>query len=392
MLNKDGKRELAYVDVVHDIVPIKGADNIELIHVEAWNLIARKGEFKEGDKCVFFEIDSRLPKEDTRFEFMDKRGYKVKTMKLSKFGVFSEGLALPLNEFPEISQDAEPHTFVTDLLKVTYYDPEDNIRKSDPAENRVNSYMRKHKHFFNTSFVKFLMRYKCFRWFFLRNVTKKRTSEKDFPSQYVSKTDEERVQNMPSILQNKNPWVVTEKIDGTSSTYLLVRKPFGKFEFYVCSRNVRMLSSTQETFNKDDNIYWENALRYHIEDHLKEYLQEHKDIQWVCIQGESYGEGWQNNPLKMKGHDIAVFNFKDSKNGRWGSLEGRKLMTEWGIPWVPIIYEAYILPDTVDELLNEATGPSTLNNQVLREGWVLRAPDGTLSFKAVSPEYLASKK
>jgi hypothetical protein len=392
MLNKDNKRELAYVDTVHDIVPIAGADNIELVHVEAWNLIARKGEFKEGDKCVFFEIDSRLPKEDARFDFMEKKGYKVKTMKLSKFGVYSEGLALPLSQFPEIPQDSEPHTFVTDLLKVTYYDPEDNVRKSDPAESRVNSYVHKHKRFFDNKLVKFLMKFKFFRWLFLHNAKKKRASEKDFPSQYVSKTDEERVQNMPSILQNKNPWVVTEKVDGTSSTYLLVRKPFGRFEFYVCSRNVRMLSPTQETFNKEDNIYWENATRYHIEDHLKQYLQEHKDIQWVCIQGESYGEGWQNNPLKLKGHNIAVFNFKDSKNGRWGSLEGKKLMAEWGIPWVPIIHEAYILPDTVDELLKEATGPSTLNNNVLREGWVLRAPDGSMSFKAVSPEYLASKK
>lgn len=393
MLNLNGQRELAYVEEIHDIRPISGADNIELVHVEGWSLIAKKGEFKEGDKCVFFEIDSRLPKDDPRFEFLSTKGWKVKTMKLSKFGVFSEGLALPLNEFPEIPQDSPIKTFVTSLLKVTYYDPNDVIRKQDPEADRVNLYTRKHAHFFNNRFITKLMRIKFFNWLFLHKARQKNKHKKDFPSKYVQKTDEERVQNMPSILQDKKPYIVTEKIDGTSSTYLLVRKGF-KFEFYVCSRNIRMLKPTQSTFSDrdGDNIYWENALRYGIEDHLKEYLGEHRNIKWACIQGESYGEGWQGNPLRIKGHNIAVFNFKDSKNGRWGSVEGEDLMDSWGIPWVPIINTNFVLPNTVQELLDQATGPSKINPNVLREGWVIRSPDGTTSFKAVSPEYLAKKK
>lgn len=392
MLNTDGKRELAYVDEVHDIQPIAGADNIELVHVEAWKLIAKKGEFKEGDKCVFFEIDSKLPKSDVRFDFMEKKGWKVKTMKLSKFSVFSEGLAMPLSEFPEIPQDSATHTFVTTQLGITYYDPDDVVRKSNPGSDRITAYKKKHAKFFNNSFIKFLMKFKIFKNIFLHSVMSKKRSEKDFPTQYVSKTDEERIQNMPGILTDKEPWVVTEKVDGTSSTYLLVRKPLGKNEFYVCSRNVRMLKPTQETFNGDDNIYWENALKYNIEDHLKKYLKDNRDIKWVCIQGESYGEGWQNNPLKQKGHDLRVFNFKDSKNGRWGSLDGKKLIESWGMKWVPVLYSDFTLPDTVDELLNDATGPSTINKGVMREGWVLRTLDGKQSFKAVSPEYLAAKK
>ena len=54
---------------------------------------------------------------------------------------------------------------------------------------------------------------------------------------------------MPFILQDKTPLIATEKIDGTSTTWLLVRKPFGKFEFYVCSRNVRMWKPDQACFN-----------------------------------------------------------------------------------------------------------------------------------------------
>ena len=63
-----------------------------------------------------------------------------------------------------------------------------------------------------------------------------------------------------------------------------------------------------------------------------------------------------------------------------------------GIPFVPIVSINYVLPDTVEELITAATGPSALNPEVLREGWVIRSFDGTLSFKAVSTEYLLSKK
>ena len=64
------KRALAYIQTVHDITPIEGADNIELVHVNAWTLIAKKGEFQDGDKCVFFEIDSKLPSDNPAFEFL----------------------------------------------------------------------------------------------------------------------------------------------------------------------------------------------------------------------------------------------------------------------------------------------------------------------------------
>ena len=43
----DGKRELAYIQTVHDIEPIVGADNIEKIHVLGWDLIAKKENLKK---------------------------------------------------------------------------------------------------------------------------------------------------------------------------------------------------------------------------------------------------------------------------------------------------------------------------------------------------------
>ena len=54
-------RKLARVEEITNIQPIENADAIELASVKGWNVVIKKGEFKKGDKCVYFEIDSFLP-------------------------------------------------------------------------------------------------------------------------------------------------------------------------------------------------------------------------------------------------------------------------------------------------------------------------------------------
>ena len=82
---KDGKRALAHIEEVVSIKPIEGADNIELIQVLGWQLVAKKDEFKVGDLCVYIEIDSQVPETDERFKFLSKKSWKVKTMKFKFF-------------------------------------------------------------------------------------------------------------------------------------------------------------------------------------------------------------------------------------------------------------------------------------------------------------------
>lgn len=359
-----GKRMLAYVQEVGKIEKIDGADNIEKAHVLGWTLIVKKDEFKEGDKCVFFEIDSKVPSNNPTFDFLAKKGYKVKTYKLNKFSVVSQGLILPLATL-NIRKDIEINTDLTDILHVTYVESEDNDRKN-PA--RVKKPKNK--------FVKFLMRYSLFRRLFSKQ------KFGDFPKSYIRVTDEERVQNMIEILKDKEPFIVTEKVDGMSGTFLLVKKMFS-YEFYVCSRNYRQLDKT-------DNDYWDIAIKYNIEKQLKLYLKEHKKLKWVCIQGEIYGEGIQKNRLKIEGRKLAVFNFIDSNNGKHNSIEAKKILESFEQPmeWVPIVNEKYVLPDTIDEIVAYSNGKSIITPTVLREGIVLRNYDANISFKTVSPEYL----
>lgn len=87
---------------------------------------------------------------------------------------------------------------------------------------------------------------------------------------------------MTWVLEDKTPFIVTQKCDGSSGTFILERKLFGRYEFYVCSRNVRMFKPDQKCFYGDDNYYWDAAIHYDIENKMKDYLNKNKDISFVC--------------------------------------------------------------------------------------------------------------
>ena len=160
-----------------------------------------------------------------------------------------------------------------------------------------------------------------------------------------------------------------------------------KYDFYVCSRNVVFDKPDKKCFYKT-NVYNEMADKYNVESILK-YLLDNvfTDAEWVTIQGETFGEGIQKRDYSLKGHDFRAFNLIVSNKGRIGSVEAEEILAPYGIQWVPILDTLFILPDTVDELLNIATGKSVIDNKS-REGIVFRSPDGLRSFKAVSNEYL----
>lgn len=378
----DGKRALVYITTLDEIKPIEGYDRVEHGRVGGWWCIINKADnMKVGDKVVYFEVDSKVPEKDERFAFLEKRHYKIKTLKMCK--VLSQGLIMPISAFPELA-DKEVNTDVTDILKVVYAEAEDNSRKNINPNAKYDSMKARHKKLFKKPWAKWMMKRAWGRKVMFLFFGKKKDNPRGFPS-FISKTDEERVENQPWRIGDGKTYLCTEKLDGTSCTYALERKGKNKFEFYVCSRNVRQQDENQQTYH-DHNIYWDLAFKYNIEDKLKEYLTVFQDLKWVCIQGEGVGSV-QGNPLKLEEDDLYVFNFKDSLRGRYSSQTGKELIEGWGMKWVPIIGEVQ-MPDTMEELKAQATGPSVVNPDVMREGYVYRSLDGQDSFKNVSNEYL----
>ena len=382
------KRALAYTVIVDEIRPILDYDRVEHARVGGWWIIIAKADnIKPGDMCVYFEVDSKVPETDERFAFLEKRNYKVKTLKMCK--VFSQGLLMPIALFPEI-KTTDVHTDVTDLLGIKYAVDEDNERKANKVnkDKKYQSMAARNAKLFKKPFFRWLMRREWGRKLLFVIFGKKKDNPRGWPThfEFIHKTDEERCENLPWVLGYERPLIVTEKLDGTSTTFILERKGRNKHEFYVLSRNVRQADEKQECYH-DHNIYWDMAFKYNIENVLKDILLNNPELTYVCIQGESVGSV-QGNPLKLKEDDFYAFNFIDSKHGRLNSLAGKDLLEIYGIKWVPILDTQFMMPTDMEEFKQIATAPSVVNPNVMREGIVLRDPTNDFSFKNVSREYL----
>ena len=378
------ERALAHIEKIEWIRPIEGADNIELIGVLGWVCIAKIGEFKVGDTAVYVEIDSKCPENDERFEFLAAKHYKVKTMKLGKFKVISQGLALPIALFPELAGKTIGSD-VTDDLKITYSSEEDIKRKNNKVnpEAKYKAMANRHQKLFKKPLVRKIMRYKLGRKIMFLIFGRKKDNPKKFPD-WIVKTDETRIENAPFYLESTDKWIKTEKLDGTSCTFAVDKSKRNKYEFIVCSRNVRQADRDQACYH-DSNIYWELADKYDIENILTKFAT-NNGYDRVVLQGEGVGSV-QGNPYKFTENKLFVFNL--IVNGtRLGTVEMAKFCDENGLLHVPIIDTEYTLPKTMEEMKLEADGYSEINSKVKREGFVYRSVDGQQSFKNVSREYL----
>jgi RNA ligase (TIGR02306 family) len=334
------ERKLASIRKISDIQPIEGADMIELAIVDGWKVVVAKNvNHKVGDLVVYCEIDSFLPIKE-EFEFLRKgsykkmvdgtEGFRLRTIKLR--GQVSQGLILPIHTLPLLEMVHEGQD-VTEMLGIVKYEP------PIPAELAGK--------------VKGL-----------------------FPS-FLRKTDEERIQNLSGEIETwkDKTFYVTEKLDGSSATFY-----YKDGEFGVCSRNLELLET-------EDNTFWKFARQVDLENKMRDF-----DIN-ISLQGELIGEGIQGNPYKIKGQTVRFFNLFDIDLQEYHNLsmfEG--VCNRFGVEMVPILNKHFDMFDTVEELLEYADGKSVLNPNFDREGVVIRSLDRKISFKAISNKFLLNEK
>ena len=336
-------RKLASIQNIKYVKPIPDADSIETVGVLGWEVVSKKGEFQPGHTCVFFEIDSLLP-DIPEFEFLRKscwnenlKKYRLKTVKLRK--QLSQGLALPTTVFP-ILAGLTAGADVTELLNIEKYEP--------PIPAQIVGDAR------------------SFSW-------------------PISKTDETRVQlddEYGFIEQlTGNPYYITLKLDGTSSTFLIDPKDD---TYHVCGRNYSYKENESHNF-------WHISRQYNIEQGLRDLWNSGKKI---AVQGEVVGPGIQKNPLGLANHDLYIFNVVDIiTNSKLCLDESLEIVNKLGLRFVPIIDKGSRFDYTQDDLLDKARGkykehfPSAKDSQD-REGIVIRSICGNISFKAINNDFL----
>lgn len=397
MLNKDGQRELVYVVTVDDIKPIPGKDRVECAIVGGWTIMVRKEQFKPGDRAIYFEIDSKVPEKEP-FMFLEGKHFKIKTQGYknpdgSKF--YSQGLLMGIEDFNgELDwihniTSTEP-IFLTKELGVTYFDPEDNKRKSNKTNPnaKYQRMMNRYPKLAKSRFGRWCMKHTfAKKLLYLVLGGDKANGVTRFPD-WVVKTDEERVQNCFSHVHGiDTKWIATEKRDGTSTTMTL--KGSGKKQQYVvCSRNVPMTNRKDGSWY-ETNVYTEMADKYSIKSVLEDLLTD--EYEFITIQGETFGEGIQKRDYGLKEHVFEVFNvifgYKDGTTKRLNPIEMKELMDKYNVPTVPIIATDITLPDTCEEVLAMSGGEAAIYGG-MREGIVFRSLNGAHSFKAVDNEFL----
>jgi RNA ligase (TIGR02306 family) len=339
-----------------------------------------KGEFQEGDLCVYFEIDSILP-DVPRFEFV-KRGSKkssalrLRTIKLR--GIVSQGLAVPINVLEDFKEGVikllvlpqtekelnladwiaqlQEGADVTDVFGVTKWEPRSPSGKQDSV------------------------------------------SKGNFPF-YVPKTDETRIQSVPNLLDEMRglSCYSTVKLDGCSATYV-----HRDDEYSVCSRNFALKSLEEkqafyEQRKAEGKEAWVPRLDrwWEISDRLglKEKLIEKGNY---AVQGEIVGPGLQKNRLDLKELRFFAFNVYDIDRKCYLDFVKFKIFCrQLQIDTVPleqefILNEAY----TIERLLEDAEGKYSSGFQ--REGIVIRPKEerrsevlqGRMSFKVINNKFL----
>lgn len=341
-------RKLATFRTVRELRPIEGAEFIETAVIDGWQCVVKKGEFKTGDTGIYFEIDSFLPAADPRYAFLEKdfrefegsQGARLRTIRLR--GSLSQGLLLPQSSFPETLNCAADED-LTDLLEIKKWEP------TLPAQL--------------AGLVKGL-----------------------FPG-FIPKTDQERIQNLPDIIfqEAESTYEVSVKIDGSSMTVYQKGSDFG-----VCSRNYELKED-------ENNTLWKVANRYGTKFVLTQIGRD------LALQGELYGEGIQDNPEKIRGHEWRIFDIFSIDEGRYLNPQERnetldamaKIAESNSLPVlqsVPIL--DHIKPnrfDNVDAILAFADG-KTMDGTGVREGLVYKREDGKISFKTISNEYLLQQE
>ena len=341
-------RKLASIQRIWKIEPIEGADRIELAHILGWQCVVNKGQFREMDLAVYFEVDSFLPIAP-EFEFLRAssyrktdimgEGFRLRTMKFR--GQISQGLLLPVSAFPAIPADAELGTDVTEILGVKKWEIEERITTGGTMIG---------------------------------------TLPYDIPH-----TDETRVQAEPGLIQAFAglEYYISTKMDGSSHSVGIDENGF-----HVTGHNYEY---------KDDgnSPFYELVKSMDLQAKMEAFATAN-NLSTFTIQGELCAPGIQKNRLKLTKPAWYVFTIRENGK-RVGLTRMLEVCEKLQLESVPIEEIGTDLPvkyPTVEALLERADGNYPKGGK--KEGIVIRPTEpvycelvsGALSMKVVSNKYL----
>lgn len=346
-------RSLAHVENIKNISVIDGADNIECAHVLGWNVVVKKGQFKEGQKVIFFEIDSWVPRTVAPFlcnesvrEYNGVDGVRLRTKRMR--GVVSQGLVIDL---PGDMLDFETGFDVTEQFNIQKWEQLIPANLSGNVRGNMPSLMRK--------------------------------------------TSQERIQNIfyemkYDVLSGyvKDEWIIQEKLEGSSMQVARLNDCDGIVEYHVASRNWSL------KLDQVGNSFINTANECRLIELLSKIVTSHPVF---SIQGELIGPGIQGNIYNLNNLEFMIFDIWTGTRflNLHELMEFKKLASSVGydLKMVPMhlgTISGLFSPDSViEDLLSLAEMKSSLNKNQWAEGIVVKnVHNPSISFKVISNKYL----
>jgi len=359
------------VERLAKIEPHENADRLEMASLEGrdYSFVVGKGQFQEGDKVIYFPIDSLLPMPivealglvgmlahgDIPLDDSPRLQNRVKTVKLR--GNLSQGIVSSSDDlakiFPNIDFEAlQIGDDLTEQFGVTKYEP-------PIVPSRYGNLSR-------------------------------------LPDM-VSVYDIESAQNYADIVQDylmDAPVYITEKVEGSNWWATIDAR---------C--NIRVGQRNYEIIDVVDYQHdWYKVLKIqNLEDKLQQLWEElsrtEDNVQLVTLRGEMIGPGIQANYYKLQNYKMLAFDIQ--VNGKAiNADEFIRLTEKFEIETVPTLAINVTLRDWLNgrTIKEAANGESTLR-QTKREGIVIKPVTeqtdlrlGRVFIKQHSLAYLAKSK
>jgi RNA ligase (TIGR02306 family) len=325
-------------------------DNLEIAVVKGWECIIKKGSFRPGDRCVYFPIDSILPRtlsdhlgvtkylKALRHDYPDAAnlGGRVGAARLR--GVVSYGLLI------ECESDWTAGTDVAAHYGVTKWEPPPELGGDERAPNHPL--------------------FHCY-------------------------TDIENWKNFPTALRDGEPIVLTEKLHGTNSRVGLI--PTDDGPQWMAGSHAQRKQPPRE--GELPGLYW-----LPLTDTVRALLSAPRFAgRAVILFGELFGAGVQDlhyglvhGRKEFRAFDLAV----DGVYLDHDDFEA--VCAAFGVATVPVLYRG---PFNHDVVRQHTGGTTALGAAQIREGVVIRPAkerfceelDGRLILKSISDEYVLRK-
>ena len=368
---------------VQELLPHTNADSLELIHIEGYQVVVKKGEFKVGDLAVYIQPDSVVPQtEPFRFIWEGQVGIdglvpeKRRRITVRKFRKeWSEGLLLPLTDF------AIAHTYtegddVAELLSITHYEPP--VTPQETSGALATGPRRKYPKTIKG-------------WFFFtlhalgfKSAGRQLTEEVSFE---VPAYDVESIKNYKHTFLDGEQVIVTERIHGSNARYLFLE---GKM--YAGSHYQWKAENSPCVFRKalERNPWIEQWCRAH------EGFTLYGEVT-PTQKGFNYGHG----PADIGFYVFDIYTPEGvwlKPHLRYSTQQGAGILSNVLMPldMKYLVPQLYVGPFSMEEIKKYVDGPSMVPDaKHLREGIVITPVDerrthglGRVQLKLVSNTFL----